>query len=302
MASDLLIPFGISADTGQIIEPEEAESGRSCNCLCPGCRMPLLSRHPKSSDKRIHFAHDTRSTLATKEAIEQCPFNSALAIKLMARHICEQLPGKQLLIPGYNYPLKNQYGLVMRQVTVSHKRQVEIKRVRTEQVLNGDQYDLAIDCADGSSIFVWFAYRGNPAPTTRSERAGDEYILSLDLNSFDTALFKHSKKSFSEMVEEFVLCEGFRCLVSHPGTEKAIKDDEERNSFHYISPPKPKRRPLASRYGQLKSTGSRQPPPSPTPQRYECLNCNAKWLHDKYGTPDCPSGCGHLFSRKLTEA
>ncbi|MCP4488613.1 MAG: hypothetical protein GY820_15065 [Gammaproteobacteria bacterium] len=43
--SELLIPFGIHRHSGDIVEPEDAPKGRACNCLCPGCKAPLLSRH-----------------------------------------------------------------------------------------------------------------------------------------------------------------------------------------------------------------------------------------------------------------
>ncbi len=70
----LLIPFGLDRNTRDIVEPEDAARGRACNCICPGCAAPLLSRHPK--ENRIHFAHDSKHPEAKPE--EECPFSSAV--------------------------------------------------------------------------------------------------------------------------------------------------------------------------------------------------------------------------------
>lgn len=77
--AELLIPFGVDAASGLIVEPEDAERGQACNCVCPGCKAPLLSKH--SVDRRRHFSHD--SSRFDAKPIEKCPFNSAVAVAII---------------------------------------------------------------------------------------------------------------------------------------------------------------------------------------------------------------------------
>jgi hypothetical protein len=48
------IPFGLRPD-GSLIDPFTAERGLACNCVCPGCRQPLMKRQ---GEIRVHhFSH-----------------------------------------------------------------------------------------------------------------------------------------------------------------------------------------------------------------------------------------------------
>ena len=120
---DLLIPFGIHRDTGDIVEPEDAPKGRACNCLCPGCKAPVLSRHPKQN--RFHFAHDSRHELARPEA--ECPFNSAVAVAMMIRELAPSFTGKSFNTPDYQINLKHPCcGLKYDFITISQSATVRI--------------------------------------------------------------------------------------------------------------------------------------------------------------------------------
>jgi hypothetical protein len=52
--SDLLLPFGLSAD-GRMVMVSEVERGADCGCACPQCRAPLVAK--KGDVLRHHFAH-----------------------------------------------------------------------------------------------------------------------------------------------------------------------------------------------------------------------------------------------------
>src|SRR5690606_155915 len=95
---NLLIPFGIDKNTAQIIEPEDAVKGRSCNCDCPGCGAPLLSRHPRIN--RIHFAHDSKHPDALPDS--DCPLSPMVALLMMLRHLAPRLIGELLYQNQYS--------------------------------------------------------------------------------------------------------------------------------------------------------------------------------------------------------
>ncbi|WP_419812602.1 hypothetical protein [Bacterioplanoides sp.] len=310
--TDLLIPFGISASTGMIVEPEDAERGRNCNCLCPGCRMPLLSRHPKDTEKRIHFAHDTRSPNADKSTIEECPFNSVLAVKMMAQHVAKELEGRRVRLPEHHHAVRNPHGMVKWFVKVAEDRDMPIIEALADTHYNGTQFDLELKCADGSSVYVWLEYTTRPIPVLEGS-FNPEYdppaLLKLDLHSFNAESFRKTKRPFSEVVKDFLLYEGDRSWVFHPNTQIAIELEEKRRSIQRgVSPPQ-RKKTGSNRYGQWKSSFRHRdapenitppaPPPPPKPQSYKCLDCGNQWIHTGYGTPDCPKGCGHLLSRKI---
>lgn len=81
MSNELLVPFGLSLVDGRIYSPAEVPSGKACQCICPGCKEPLIARHPRLSDRVSHFAHtpntdcatgvETAVHLAAKQLIEQ---------------------------------------------------------------------------------------------------------------------------------------------------------------------------------------------------------------------------------------
>lgn len=51
-----LLPFGEAPD-GRLVTVNDVDRGRSCNCLCPGCKEPLVAR--KGDVMSHHFVHDT---------------------------------------------------------------------------------------------------------------------------------------------------------------------------------------------------------------------------------------------------
>lgn len=312
MSADLLIPFGISSETGEFVEPEEAVQGRSCNCLCPGCKMPLLSRHPKDSDKRVHFAHDTRSPNADKSTIEECPFNSVLAVKMMAQHVANQLTEKVLKLPEFWYDVKNPHGLIMHSVKVTDEQELSVVEALVDTSYNGTQYDLEIKSMNGINVFVWLEYDTRPLPVLEAEFDSEYHpsaLLSVNLKSFNTESFKKTKRSFSDVVKDFLLKDGDRRWVFHPHTNTAVQQHEEDRRNYSTSMTDRVRKSGRNPYVQQKPSLRHQdafqqnrppiPPPPLVPQDYQCLSCSVKWTHSGYGAPVCPKGCGHLYSRKL---
>jgi hypothetical protein len=227
--ADLLIPFGISCITGSIVEPEESERGRMCNCTCPGCHMPLISRHPAAESNRIHFAHDSRHPDAIKNAMENCPFNSAIAVKLMAKHIADSFAGEDIQLPSLEVPIKNKFGLIMRNVKVTDQSIQKIESVSQDVIFNDNKYDLNFGFG-ASSVYVRLQHAGRPElQLTKQETEGMDMagVLVIGLESFSIATFKKSKETFSNLVKQFVLEIGFREWGFHPRTQRAIAKDED---------------------------------------------------------------------------
>ena len=65
MNKNLKLPFALRA--GELVHISTVESGRQPDCVCPGCKQPLVAK--KGTIKQHHFAHDSGS---------QCNLESAL--------------------------------------------------------------------------------------------------------------------------------------------------------------------------------------------------------------------------------
>jgi hypothetical protein len=307
--TDLLIPFGISNRTNKIIEPDDAERGRACDCRCPGCDTPLLSRHPKDERMRIHFAHDSRHPEAVSSVIEECPFNSQLAIALMARHVAEQLSGALIRLPAMYTSVS--YGDCIHEgyVKVTNETDLTIDNAFIEVDKFGSTFDLKLQFGD-HRILVWLKYNDRPVPLlTENDKSelGSVGVLCIDIDTFDQKSFATEKKRFSKAVIEFLLSSGQREWIYHPKTKLVIEAEKQKHNCSWESSVTRARRDIetSDEFDLIDeavvsfSRNTPKPPEAPKPAPYQCVMCKAKWTHAVPGSPECPRGCGHLYARKL---
>lgn len=73
ITQSLRVPFGLKGS--RMVSPAEVQSGRACDCVCPGCGSPLQAR--KGEQNVWHFAHDGSA----------CATGAETAIHLMAKQI-----------------------------------------------------------------------------------------------------------------------------------------------------------------------------------------------------------------------
>lgn len=88
----LKVPFGLLA--GQLVEPGSVSNGKTCGCLCPGCRRPLVAYNQGKVRTTQYFGHQPGDECAKG-------FESAL-----------HLAGKQVVIQAkrLNLPALEVYG------------------------------------------------------------------------------------------------------------------------------------------------------------------------------------------------
>lgn len=305
---ELLIPFGISNKTGHIVEPDDAERGRACNCRCPGCDTPLLSRHPKDEGVRMHFAHDSLHPEAIPSVFSKCPFNGALAISLMAKHIANNLKGSVILLPELHIRVNYDDCMHEEYVQVTSVNELEIDDVEVEVNKFGSTFDLRLVFGK-YSILVWLLYKDRPLPQLNQDQLtalGKTGFLYIDIHSFNKNSFASERKRFSEAVQDFLLRSGDRKWVYHPNAEAAANKDRKRHRCNYDSSTRYSRRiegslDRESTYATFDTsyTIKHQPINPPLPTSYQCVMCKTEWIHSGHGPPNCPKGCGHLFSRML---
>ena len=74
---------------GRMYGPLEVARGKACNCVCPGCREPLLAKLPVESNRAPHFAHAPGA---------DCAFGFETSLHLAAKQIIEQ--ERSLFVPA----------------------------------------------------------------------------------------------------------------------------------------------------------------------------------------------------------
>lgn len=80
------VPFGIK--DGTLYEPKQVQLGKLCNCICPGCRRPLVAIHAMKGGQIPHFKHERGSSC--QHGLESAVH---LAVKqLIAKHQKLYLP------------------------------------------------------------------------------------------------------------------------------------------------------------------------------------------------------------------
>lgn len=294
--SELLIPFGIEREAGEIIEPEDAPKGRACNCLCPGCKAPLLSRHPQV--KRYHFAHDSRHKDAKPEV--DCPFSSAVAVAMMVREVAAKTVGKTLVTPPLEVMEYYSCCGASDFLQVSHGARNTIDSAKVNVKAFGHHADLMLDIA-GHPILVDLVYKGKPSILVNESelQSNKAALLTLDCHSFSISSLKSDRNlRFSEAVLAFVLQEGFKEWAVHPKTasvlERARRDHQcaKQEPYRYI--PKWKDHHRVAPIEQKPESTKRKP------VRYQCFICHVEWMHDFRQKLGCPKCQNHLYAREIS--
>ena len=233
--SDLLIPFGIHRETGDIVEPEDAVTGRACNCLCPGCKAPLLCKHPKK--KRDHFAHDTRHQDARPE--QKCPFSSAVAVAMMVRNIASEYVGKLLQTPALSVEERCSRCGVRKMIAVTGAASNRIDAAAANVSMHGHRFDLQLSVS-GFPVMVDLVYRGKPAADIdeRALQADRIAVLELNCDRFSIKALKKSRQiRFSQAIMAYFLNARNKSWRLHPRAQ--LLREQERQQHHCR---KPKRR------------------------------------------------------------
>jgi hypothetical protein len=327
--NDLLIPFGVHRTTGDLVEPEDAEKGRACNCLCPGCKAPLLCRRPKI--KRDHFAHDSHHKEARPK--KHCPFSSAVAVAMMVRNLAPEMVGKMLATPSRT---------VMEVCTRCGKQEpIEVTRYSTNRIdeavadvlIYGHRVDLKLSVA-GFTVLVDLVYKGKQSPLLNESMLQEKRIAVLELSCdrFPVASLRRNRKlRFSEAILAFFQNPGDKHWRFHPRTkslrEKIRQDHQCRHRA--VRPPRARfkrdrvytsrerddsfslmgtlsHRDSSDEVGEMFEWEHEMTDPTVVDKendaiakRFECVLCNLCWVHHGSRNWKCPICNSYLYSREI---
>jgi hypothetical protein len=91
------VPYAFSKKLNRFVGVEEVERGLKCDCICPSCKMRLISR--KGDSNIHHFAH-------WEEATEPCSYSYWVSIRDMATQILKEIKCIEIerYLPQYYKP------------------------------------------------------------------------------------------------------------------------------------------------------------------------------------------------------
>ena len=187
--SDLKIPFGLL--DGKLVSPSEVTNGLKCNCLCPGCKNPLVANHPKSEKRVKYFSHYTKNN---------CSNGYESGLHLAAKRVL--IEDKKILVPNI-YAEADVYDKVT-QIHESASRLFEGKIITFENVAEevreyeGIVPDI-VATSNGKTIFIEIAV---------THLVDDEKLAklkSLQIPTIEIYLEPTSQVSSLEEIRELVI-------------------------------------------------------------------------------------------------
>ncbi|HAU0125558.1 TPA: hypothetical protein F8S86_05345 [Legionella pneumophila] len=142
------LPFGLNKNN-IIVHIANVESGKSCNCICPSCRSPLIAA--KGTKNQHHFKHAT--------AIE-CEGGLESAIHMAAKQIIKER--KQIKLPEYTINktiLDSKEKMHFKSKTLVEKgRCISFDSVQEEQEINEMRADI-LAIANNQKLMIEILYR-----------------------------------------------------------------------------------------------------------------------------------------------
>lgn len=164
LPTDVALPYGLGSD-GNLVSVAVVERGLACECICPGCRKPLVAK--KGQIIRHHFAHASD---------ESCSSGFESMLHLLAKDIIAR--ERSITVPE----VVVECGLTRRLVRESAV--LPLANVRLEQWLDGIRPDIIADVY-GHTLIIEIAvtHKAEPPKIMELERRGAPAI-EIDLSEF----------------------------------------------------------------------------------------------------------------------
>jgi len=136
------IPFGVETD-GEVVDALGVQRGLACNCLCPGCKQPLMA---KQGDIRVHhFSH-----LGDRS----CTNGQVMALTMAAKQVLAR--EKRMALPDLVATVEHatRYGLKRRNSLRAAQGTWKFNAVEIDQAGQRSKADVACTTADGTTMYV----------------------------------------------------------------------------------------------------------------------------------------------------
>ena len=182
------IPFGLK--NNKLVDIDEVDSGRNCNCICPNCKQPLIAA---KGDKNIHhFKHD-------KDDLDKHCFESVLHIT--AKDIFYKY--SNTVLPPVSLHGKNEFG---HPVKFLGKQEIEYKKVELEKPFENIIPDIKLTTNDDKEYFVEIAVTHKVTyKKYQSLKTGNISTMEIYLGDLYKSLKENKQNLTIELLENFIV-------------------------------------------------------------------------------------------------
>lgn len=184
------VPFGMRKSTHEYVAVDEVSSGKTCDCVCPSCQLPLIAKQGKVKD--WHFAHDTRST---NDEIDACEFSYQESLRVMIKQLLSK--DKSLCIPDYPIPHK----LNLERKCITRAKRIQFDEVQLDQTISEVHGVLdAVLKLNDYPMGIYITYRGRSAPCFEKLN----YLKGLVLLEIDNLRLSRIDTTYIEQLSHFL--------------------------------------------------------------------------------------------------
>lgn len=202
MDVDSRIPFGLSTDSGQIVDVGSVERGNACRCICPSCKTPLVARH--GTQNAWHFAH--RSQKTHNETRNECDYSFAVSVRLMIR---------QLATNGLKFKVPRLEGVLPACSEFTHQAKSFDYLVTEESLLTLEDVEVgAAFCGETVDVLglvksvpfvVHVTYRDRNLPISLKEpQVARSGVIELNVDDLPQLFAKEDSGQYQEVLRRYI--------------------------------------------------------------------------------------------------
>lgn len=297
-----LIPFGLCAISGELMDVAEVQRGKKCNCVCPSCATPLVARQADVNE--WHFAHDSKKVY--EQTKKECDYSFFVSVRMMARQVIGQ--EFTLKLPSYSDTLTqvctNTGRVSSLEFKVTNECEIKLKDIKTESNYQGVAVDFVSNIGR-YQLVIYITHQGRGVPAELLENINDNCgLIELSLN--DIGQLFASARQRKENFKSLLLCYlsdnlSSKTWLKHPRYQMSLiaakqelstlQTIEMTEAEHIISP----YHSLKSNYKDEQQTILQHTESAKV--TFECLNCNLAWKGYERGLNNCPNCETHLYRR-----
>ena len=190
--SDARLPFGLKGN--QMVHIDDVENGLSCDCICPGCKEPLVAKN-KGQFKAHHFAHQTSE--------HNCQHGLESAVHQYAKQVIKE--AGYVWLPDYEYRETRRDDLGLTHSESKHYPAVKtgFTDIQLEQKVEDFRPDiLGIGQEKVVHVEIFYRHKVDEAKANKV-REGNHWMIEIDLSTvkatdlLDKSAFK--RKVLDEM-------------------------------------------------------------------------------------------------------
>ena len=202
MGIDSLIPFGLDAESGELLDVGSVKRGNACGCICPSCRTPLLARHGDA--REWHFAH--RSVKVHGETRKVCEYSFAVSVRLMIQQLSHE--GLKFRTPGYEITLPASGGYPHERPDARYPVTKESVLTLTDVQVGAEFCGVIVDIlghVEGVPFVVFVTYRGRSLPSELEDPSKSMCgVVKLNVNALPELFSQEAKGQYKEALRRYI--------------------------------------------------------------------------------------------------